>query len=79
MAALILAVAAMVAAMVAPVEAAPARRAYSPGEAAAVLGIGRTTVYQLVSEGRLRVVKIGVRTLIPATEIDRLLNDGNSN
>jgi len=50
------------------------RQGYSPAEAARTIGCGRTTIYELIKQGRLRVVKIGVRTIIPRTEIDRLLN-----
>jgi excisionase family DNA binding protein len=42
-------------------------------EAAAVLGCGRTTVFQLIRAGRLRVIKLGARTIVPRAEIARLL------
>ncbi len=44
-------------------------------EAAFMLGCGRTTVFQLIREKRLRVVKLGARTIVPRTEIARLLAD----
>jgi len=50
------------------------RRGYSPAEAARIIGCGRTKMYDLIKEGRIRVVKIGARTIIPKSEIDRLLN-----
>lgn len=50
------------------------RRGYSPVEAARIVGCGRTKMYDLIKEGRIRVVKIGARTIIPKSEIDRLLN-----
>ncbi len=50
------------------------RRGYSPAEAARIIGCGRTKMYDLIKEGRIRVVKIGTRTIIPKSEIDRLLN-----
>ncbi len=43
-------------------------------ETAFVLGCGRTTVFKLIREGRLRVVKFGTRTVVPRSEIERLLN-----
>ena len=49
------------------------REGYSPGEAAKVIGVGRTTVHALINQKRLRVVKVGARTIIPRGEIDRLL------
>jgi excisionase family DNA binding protein len=42
-------------------------------EAAHALGCGRTTVFKLIREGRLRVVKLGTRTVIPRNEIERIL------
>jgi excisionase family DNA binding protein len=50
------------------------RRGYSPAEAARIVGCGRTKMYDLIKEGRVRIVKIGARTIIPKSEIDRLLN-----
>lgn len=50
------------------------RAAYSPAEAAALLGISRSTIYVLIDSGDLARVKVGRRTLIPAVEIDRLLD-----
>ena len=43
-------------------------------EAAHALGCGRTTVFKLIREKRLRVVKFGTRTVIPRGEIERILN-----
>jgi excisionase family DNA binding protein len=37
------------------------------------IGIGRTTFYDLVKRGKIRVVRIGGRTLVPASEAERLL------
>ncbi len=47
-------------------------------EAAHALGCGRTTVFKLIREGRLRVVKLGTRTVIPRAEIERLLSTRGS-
>lgn len=41
-----------------------------------VLSISRAHVYNLLSSGRLRCVKLGRRTLIPESEIARLLQEG---
>ena len=46
--------------------------AVSPAEAAAMLGICRATIYNLISRGELRAQKIGRSTRIPITEIERL-------
>jgi excisionase family DNA binding protein len=40
------------------------------------LGIGRSLFYDLVKRGKIRVIKVGGRTLIPATEAERLLAGG---
>jgi excisionase family DNA binding protein len=40
-------------------------------EAAHVMGIGRTKVYRLISEGKLKTVKNGGRRLIRRSEIER--------
>ena len=37
----------------------------TPMEAAKILHIGRSTIYKLLSEGRLRSFKIGTKILIP--------------
>lgn len=46
---------------------------YSIKDVAALLGLGRTTVYKLIGEGRLTRVKIGARTLVPAADVRALL------
>lgn len=47
---------------------------YRVEEAARALGIGRTFVFQLIKEGRLKAVKIGRRTLIPVAECEAFLS-----
>ncbi len=41
-------------------------------------GLGRTLFYDLVKQGKIRVVKLGNRSVVPLSEIDRLLS-GNDN
>lgn len=48
--------------------------AYSINEACRVSSLGRTRLYQLISEGKLDVRKIGKRTLIPAASLRALVN-----
>jgi excisionase family DNA binding protein len=43
-------------------------------EAARSIGIGRTTIYKLIAEGRLKTVKIGRRTLIKTDSIRALVD-----
>jgi excisionase family DNA binding protein len=38
-------------------------------EAAAVLGVGRSTIYNLIAAGRLTAVSIGDRRLVPVTSL----------
>lgn len=47
--------------------------AYSINEACRVSSLGRTRLYQLISEGRLETRKIGKRTLIPAASLRALI------
>ena len=49
------------------------RLAYSPSETAKLIGVGRTTVYELIGNGSLETVKLGSRRLITRDAIDRLL------
>ena len=39
-----------------------------------VLGVGRTTVYVLLKEGRLTALKLGRRTLISARQVQLLID-----
>lgn len=48
--------------------------ATSVNGAAKVLGIGRTTVYQLINSGRLETLKLGRRTLIKTASIRALID-----
>ena len=49
--------------------------ALSPKDAAKSLGISRATLYRMINTGRLRVVKIGSRTVIPASCLLALLDE----
>lgn len=40
-------------------------------DAAQVLGIGRSTLYELISEKKITAIKIGRRTLIAQDELER--------
>jgi excisionase family DNA binding protein len=50
--------------------------AYTISEAANQLRCSRSHIYNLVSRGAIKVVKIGHRSLIAASEIERLLVHG---
>lgn len=55
----------------------PQPLAYSVADACRVSSIGKTRLYALIKEGRLRTRKIGKRTLIPAASL-RALIDGEA-
>jgi excisionase family DNA binding protein len=52
--------------------AAAGKRAYRVGEACYALGIGRTSLYDLIKNKEIIAIKIAGRTLIPSSEIERL-------
>ena len=52
----------------------PAKKlAYSIREAAEASSLGRTTLYNYIAAGRLRAVRVGGRTIIPAESLHALL------
>lgn len=57
------------------------RMLYPVTDAAEVLGIGRSTLYELIASGELHTLKIGRRTLLSEDELRRYvraLEDGPS-
>lgn len=52
----------------------PERLAYRVSEAAEALAISRSRFYELVSEGRIQVLKEGARTLVRRAELERYLD-----
>ena len=48
------------------------RDAYTIDEGARRMSIGRTAIYALAKRGDIRLIKIGGRTLVPRSEIERL-------
>lgn len=47
----------------------PPKIAYSIREACHASSLGRSTIYGHISAGRLRVIRIGGRTIIPASAL----------
>ena len=45
-------------------------------DACAALGIGRSSLYKLRAQGKIRMVTIGGRTIVPESEIERLASEG---
>jgi len=52
----------------------PPKIAYSIKEAAKASSLGRTSIYNHIAAGRLRVVRIGGRTIIPAESLHALIS-----
>lgn len=53
----------------------PKRLLHPVSEAAYILGCGKDKVYQLVTDGVLAYVKFGGRMLIPASELERFVEE----
>ena len=51
----------------------PPKIGYSIREAVAATSLGRTTIYSHISAGRLRAVRVGGRTIIPAEALHALI------
>ena len=52
------------------------RAAWTIDEGAWRLSLGRTTIYKLHAAGKIKLIKIGRRRLIPNTEIIRISENG---
>lgn len=46
------------------------RRLYTPREAAALLGIGRSTIYELIKRGELPGTRVGRRVFLTASTLE---------
>lgn len=51
----------------------PPKIGYSIREAVAATSLGRTTIYNHIAAGRLRAVRVGGRTIIPADALLSLI------
>lgn len=54
------------------------RETYTVREAAAVLGISRYTLYDMVKAGTFPAIRLGGRVLIARAQIDKVLAEGIS-
>ncbi|MES1984290.1 MAG: helix-turn-helix domain-containing protein [Pseudomonadota bacterium] len=54
----------------------PPKIGYSIREACRASSLGRTTIYNHISAGRLRAVRVGGRTIIPAEALHTLIEGG---
>jgi excisionase family DNA binding protein len=50
------------------------RLAWPITEGAHRIGVGRSTIYKLAAEGKIRLIKVAGRRLIPEEEIARLVS-----
>lgn len=53
-------------------------KAYRLPDACRALGIGKSTLYRLAKANKVRVVKIGGRSVLPADELERLATLGTA-
>jgi excisionase family DNA binding protein len=51
----------------------PPKIGFSIREACQATSLGRTTIYGHIAAGRLRAVRVGGRTIIPADALDELI------
>ena len=56
-----------------PYEPTPPKLAYSIREACEATSLGKTKIYALIAASRLRAVRVGGRTVIPAESLRALL------
>ena len=52
---------------------APTPLAHQIPEACNRIGIARTSIYALIKSGEIKSIKVGARTLIPETELQRFI------
>lgn len=49
--------------------------AVSVNQAARILGVGRTTLYSMIRDGRIDALKLGRRTLIKTASLRRIIDE----
>ena len=49
------------------------KKTLTVAEAMAVLGISRTLAYRLIKDGKLPVIRLGKRVLIPVSALEKIL------
>lgn len=47
--------------------------AYSPDEAAKATGLGRSTIFAMLADGRLTRAKVGSKTIIPRSSLEQMI------
>jgi len=51
--------------------------AYQVDQFCEIIGIGRTALYKLIKQGKIKTITIGGRRLIPRSEALRLVQEGS--
>lgn len=51
------------------------RLAYRPTEVAAVIGLSRSKVYELIARGEIPSIRLGGKILVPAESVRRVIAD----
>ena len=51
------------------------RKLYTPAEAAELLGVGRSTVYELIARGELPGTRVGRRVFVTAATLEMMLGE----
>ena len=46
---------------------------YNVEDACRMIGIGRTSIYRLATEGKIRIIKVAGRSLVPADSLRALI------
>ena len=59
-----------------PMPGEPAVMARRVPDACRAIGIGKSTLYKLAAEGKVRLIRIAGRTVVPESEIIRLASYG---
>ena len=58
-----------------PIDGLANRRAYTIAQAAELLGVHKVSIYRRLYSGDIKVLKGFGQLMVPATELDRFLND----
>ncbi len=51
------------------------RRTYTVAEAALLIGVSRSTAYELVARGDLRAIRLGRRWAVPVSTVAEIVGD----
>jgi len=51
------------------------RRTYTVAEAALLIGVSRSTAYELVARGELRAIRLGRRWVVPVSTVAEIVGD----